>query len=203
MRANYEGKPYRDAKHVGGPQLIPGKVMCAYYDLGGEGIAYHDATAINQGSGRLNPADGTYLNEFRLHEGVDTSYTKPGGIDDSAYNLVQPEIGMPYVGWTEPGEWMNYTVEVARAGIYLVHLLYASNRGGAVSLSVDGEAAAELLEIASTYDAEDEVEWRQWHHWNKAERLTVLHLEKGVQVLTLRTVLEGQMNYAYLEFELL
>jgi hypothetical protein len=28
----------------------------------------------NHGSGELNPADGSYLNEFRIHEGVDTSY---------------------------------------------------------------------------------------------------------------------------------
>lgn len=34
--------PYRDSRYLGGPQEIPGKVECAYYDLGGEGIAYHD-----------------------------------------------------------------------------------------------------------------------------------------------------------------
>src|ERR1039458_4549689 len=71
----------------GGPQKIPGKVLCAYYDLGGEGVAYHDSDPKNHGSGELNPADGTYLNEFRIHEGVDTSYTKfnrkPDPIDDN------------------------------------------------------------------------------------------------------------------------
>ena len=51
-------------------------VYCAYYDLGGEGVAYHDNTATNQGSGALNPANGTYLNEFRMQEGVDVSYVK-------------------------------------------------------------------------------------------------------------------------------
>src|ERR1039458_4900191 len=54
----------------GGPQKIPGKVLCAYYDLGGEGVAYHDSDPKNHGSGELNPADCTYLNEFRIHEGV-------------------------------------------------------------------------------------------------------------------------------------
>jgi hypothetical protein len=43
----------------------------AYYDLEGEGVAYHDTDPQNHGSGELNPADVTYLNEFRIHEGVD------------------------------------------------------------------------------------------------------------------------------------
>src|SRR6516165_2723771 len=72
----YQGKPYYDSVHHGGPQKIPGRVQCAYYDLGGEGVAYHVSTTTNQGSGKLNPANGTYLNEFRMHEGVGTSYTK-------------------------------------------------------------------------------------------------------------------------------
>src|SRR5262245_55413726 len=62
---DYHGIPFTDAKYTGGAQKIPGKVMCAYYDLGGEGVAYHDAEAKNQGSGGLNPLDGKYLNEFR------------------------------------------------------------------------------------------------------------------------------------------
>ena len=74
--SEYKGSPYQDTRYSGGPQKIPGKVLCAYYDLGGEGVAYHDSDPKNHGSGELNPADGTYLNEFRIHEGVDTSYTK-------------------------------------------------------------------------------------------------------------------------------
>src|ERR1700727_370724 len=75
---SYKGIPFHDSKYNGGAQKIPGKVMCAYYDLGGEGVAYHDTDAKNNGSGALNPANGTYLNEFRMNEGVDTSYTKFG-----------------------------------------------------------------------------------------------------------------------------
>src|SRR6202021_2113018 len=68
--SQYKGLPYRDGHHQDGPQKIPGRVFCAYYDLGGEGLAYHDTDPRNHGSGELNPADGTYLNEFRIHEGV-------------------------------------------------------------------------------------------------------------------------------------
>jgi len=85
--SRYKGLPYRDSRYEGGPQKIPGRVLCAYYDLSGEGVAYHDSDPQNHGSGELNPADGTYLNEFRIHEGVDTSYTKfnrkPDPVDDN------------------------------------------------------------------------------------------------------------------------
>ena len=37
-------------------RLFPGVVRCAYYDRGGEGVAYHDSDTKNNGSGALNPA---------------------------------------------------------------------------------------------------------------------------------------------------
>ena len=54
----YKGTPYQDSRYKRGAQAIPGRVECAYYDLGGEGVAYHDTDAKNNGSGGLNPADG-------------------------------------------------------------------------------------------------------------------------------------------------
>lgn len=39
--SQYTGLPYHDARYSGGAQKIPGRVLCAYYDLGGEGVAYH------------------------------------------------------------------------------------------------------------------------------------------------------------------
>jgi hypothetical protein len=111
---NYKGTPYQDARYQGGAQKIPGRVECAYYDRGGEGVAYHDTDAKNNGSGGLNPADGTYLNQFRMDEGVDISYTKfHDQIDNSPHNVVVPPENQLYVGWTEPGEWFNITVQVA------------------------------------------------------------------------------------------
>ena len=128
--SQYKGGPYHDSRYQGGPQKIPGRVLCAYYDLGGEGVAYHDTDPKNHGSGELNPADGTYLNEFRIHEGVDTSYTKfdrkPDSIDDNSYDKIVPPRDLPYVGWTEPGEWFNITVDVAYTGTYAADFLYTS-----------------------------------------------------------------------------
>ncbi|HEY3705728.1 MAG TPA: hypothetical protein VGL22_11740 [Terracidiphilus sp.] len=201
--ASYKGTQFQDSRVRGGAQRIPGKVMCAYYDLGGEGVAYHDDDAKNNGSGALNPADGTYLNEFRMGEGVDTSYTKFGRdpqIDDTRYDRVTPGANLLYVGWTEPGEWFNITVDVAATADYTTDLLYSSNRGGTIALDVNGVRTADALPVASTYDAADPVAWRQWHHWNLARDLARVHLNAGRNVLTVHVLTNGQMNLATFNF---
>jgi hypothetical protein len=202
--ANYKGMPFTDSHHPG-VQQIPGTVECAYYDRGGEGVAYHDMDALNHGSGELNPANGTYLNEFRIHEGVDISYTKfhdpKVAIDNNPYNKTVPPQNQLYVGWTEPGEWFNITVEVAQAGRYQADLLYTSNRGGTISINVNGRDATGPLNIVSTYDAADPVAWRQWHHWNVLPGLVKVDLPAGKSVLTVHILTEGNMNLATLDFK--
>jgi hypothetical protein len=202
--SNYKGRPYEDGRYHDGAQKIPGKVYCAYYDLGGEGVAYHDSDAKNNGSGALNPANGTYLNEFRMGEGVDTSYTKvklDPQIDDNPYEKVQPPANLLYVGWTEPGEWFNVTVDVAESGDYAADLLYTSNRGGTISLDVNGEPATAALAIESTFNGSDPVAWRQWHHWNIAPQLAKVHLAAGKSVITVHILTQGNMNLAVLDFK--
>jgi hypothetical protein len=202
--SQYKGTPFHDSRYVGGAQQIPARVECAYYDLGGEGVAYHDTTAKNQGSGALNPADGTYLNEFRMQEAVDISYAKlhrEPQIDDTEYDLVTPPENQLYVGWTEPGEWFNLTVRVANAGLYSADLLYTSNRGGTISLDVNGEPQTGPLQIVSTAAPADPVAWRQWHHWNMARNIAKLRLRPGKNVLTVHILTEGNMNLAYFDFK--
>ena len=184
-------------------QQIPGKVQCELYDQGGEGVAYHDADAVNNGSGKLNPANGTFLNEFRMKEGVDISYTKSGDIDNNPYNVVEPLMGELYAGWTEPGEWINYTVKVNKTGTYQVGLMYTASGDGGISLAIDGKELTKELLVPSTRNEKEPVEWRQWHHWNRIDAMANVKLEKGVHVLTLKTVSHGNMNYDYLEFRLI
>ncbi len=189
---------------MAGPQKIPGRVQCAYYDLGGEGVAYHDSDATNSGSGGLNKPDGTYLNEFRMNESVDTSYTKfhhKEPIDDNPFDLVQPPENQLYVGWTQPGEWFNLTVDVKRAGVYTIDLLYTSNRGGKISLDLNGKPLVSSIDILSTKNKKETVAWRHgitgiscptWPKWE---------LPKGVNVLTFHVITEGNMNFAWLDFK--
>ena len=203
--SRYEGVPYHDKVYHGGPQKIPGRVLCAYYDLGGEGIAFHDSDPQNHGSGALNPADGSYFNEFRVHEGVDISYTKfhrqPTPIDDNPFDKVVPPANLLYVGWTEPGEWFNLTVDVAHARTYLADFLYTSNRGGTVSIDLNGRDATGPLQVPTTFDAADPVAWRQWHHWSLARQFFKLPLSEGKNVFTVHILTGGNMNLAYFDLK--
>ena len=79
-------------------------------------------------------------------------------------------------------------------------MLYTSNRGGTISIDVNGKAATGPLKIASSYDAADPLAWRQWHHWNLAPGIAKLQLPAGKAVLTVHILTEGQMNLAILEF---
>jgi hypothetical protein len=198
--------PFYKTMNAGSPwqhniQQIPGKIECEYYNEGGEGIAYHDSDSVNNGSGKLNPANGTFLNEFRMHEGVDISYTKSHDIDNNPYNKVPPKMDQLYVGWTKPGEWINYTVKVRESRNYKIGLMYTANGDGAISLDIDGKDITGPLKITSTHDDRDTVQWRQWHHWNRSDSLTTVKLKKGIHILTLHIVANGNMNLDYLEFK--
>jgi hypothetical protein len=145
------------------------------------------------------------MNEFRIHEGVDTSYTKfnrkTDPIDDNPFDKIVPPADLLYVGWTEPGEWFNVTVDVAQSGTYAADFLYTSNRGGTISVDVNGKDVTGPLEITTTSDPADPLAWRQWHHWNLASQLFKVRLSEGKNVLTVHILTKGNMNLAYFDFK--
>jgi hypothetical protein len=195
---NYKGQPWNKSL-----QQIPGRIQTEWYDLGGEGVAYHDTDPDNNGSGNLNPANGSFLNEFRMKGGVDISYTKSRDIDNSVFNLVQPEMDQLYVGWTKPGEWINYSLRVNKDALYSIGLFYTASGDGEIALLLDGKELTTTLFIPSTRNEKETIDWRNWHHWNKIDTLAMVKLKKGKHVITLKTVSNGNMNYDYLEFRLL
>lgn len=198
----YLGTPYFDKKFNKAPQEIPGKVYLAYYDLGGEGIAYHDVDAVNHGSGELNPVNGSYLHSFRINEGVDTTYTKRvGDCDCHEFNKYEVPLDMLYVGWTEVGEWVKCSVNIRKTGVYKLKLLCTAIHGGVIGLEIDDVLIGKAT-LPPTYNALDPLAWRQWHHWQEVEIMTIT-LQEGIHCLTLKTLEVGQMNYAYIEFILL
>jgi hypothetical protein len=199
--AAYTGKPFVDSRHPEGPQRLPGRLECELYDVGGPGIAYYDSDDKNSGSGGLNPLDGSYLNGFRADEAVDISYTKDRGTpapDFSEYNLVTPEHDSLYVGWTAPGEWLNYTVLVDRAGSYSLDVMYTSNGEGRFEVYVDDDLRGTIA-LPTTHNAADPLAWRQWHHWNKVIDGARLDLQEGLHLLRVK-LLAGNTNLDYIEF---
>lgn len=107
----------------GAPLDVPGRVEAEYFDRGGEGVAYHDVDAGNNG-GQLRAGD------------VDIQVAAHGG-----YN----------VGWIEPGEWLEYTVLVRTAGYYdVVAVVAAQQGGGTFELWLDGVPLGPELTVLPT-----------------------------------------------------
>jgi hypothetical protein len=123
-------------------------------------------------------------------------------IDNSPFNLVDPEPDQLYVGWTEPGEWVKYTVDVKVTGKYKLGLMYTANQHGQISLSLNDVDATGPIDVPATFVAEDTIAWRQWHHWNYLNKMPAIELSKGLQTITLHTLAVGQMNFEHLDFEL-
>jgi len=190
---SYSGTPYG-----GKAQAIPGRVELAWFDAGGEGVAYHDTEAANQGAEYnhrpkqqiLGAGATDAVKFFRPDEGVDISFTK-SGLDFTDENLVMPEVNQHYIGWQADGEWTNYTVDVKVPGKYRIVALYGNADNGS-EIWLNGSLATPLVLPIDTGN---------WHHWNKAV-VGELELPKaGLNLLTLYYN-EGA-NLAYLDFILI
>lgn len=93
------------APFTGSAIVIPGKIEAENYDLGGEGLAYHDNSSGNQSG------------EYR----------------DDDVDIGIGEAGSYVIGNALVGEWTEYTVNVEADGKYNINLRYSSGKasGGA------------------------------------------------------------------------
>jgi beta-glucosidase len=113
-----------DQPFGGTPAAVPGTIQAANYDTGGQSVAYN-VTSVNGSANSYRP-DGVDLEDT-----ADTQDTSaPGG----AYDM----------GWTTPGQWFNYTVDVATAGAYTVSFRLASPYGITDALHIANSAGANL-----------------------------------------------------------
>lgn len=198
MPEEYTGTPYIDKIFNPIIQQIPGRVETAFYDFGGEGVAYHDTDATNNGSGGLNregihfrPGIPDDIVHFRESEGVDISFTKDFADFNHEKNLVYPGVNQLYIGWEEDNEWTNYTVDVKVTGKYKVICLYgfADNKS---SLYINGEKAVDIVLPVNT---------EHFHRWNIAQVATIEFSKPGLNLLTLHY--NKGTNLAYFDFALI
>lgn len=194
----YRGKAFfDDTLSFKGPQVIPGRIELAYYDFGGEGVAYHDSTAANDGS-ILNykcfdygchwrPGITYHIAFFRENEGVDISYTKDWA-DYKKPNVVEPMVNQLYIGWEAKGEWTNYTVDVKVPGKYKIITVYA-NKDNKSELWLNNKFAAKLFLPKNT---------GYYHQWDQATVGEIEFPTTGLQLLTLKY--NTGPNLAYLDF---
>jgi hypothetical protein len=145
----------------GVPRTIPGRIEAEDFDTGGEGVAYHDMDAINNGG------------QYRLSEGVDIQTTS----DSSGYKL----------GWTQAGEWLQYTVNVTAAGTYTLGVRVSSGIavGGTFHVEFNGANKTGPMTIPNTGD------------WENLQTVTkTVSLSAGVQVM--RLVFDTNAAYNYM-----
>jgi hypothetical protein len=122
-----------EAPYGGTPAAIPGTVLAADYDTGGQGVAYN-VSSVN-GSANSYRSDGVDLE----------SCTDTGCGDD--------------IGWTGTGQWFKYTVNVATAGTYTVSLQLSSPSGVTDALHIANSAGTNL---SGSIAAPDTGGWQTW-----------------------------------------
>jgi hypothetical protein len=111
------------APYSGTAIALPGTFEAENFDLGGEGVAYHDLDTLNAGAA------------YR-QDGVDLEAATEGGYD---------------VGWVSAGEWLAYSVNVQAAGAYLVEARVAApSAGGTFHIEFGGVNVTGPLTIPAT-----------------------------------------------------
>jgi hypothetical protein len=139
------------------------------YDKGGEGVAYHDFDAVNNGTQYRN--------------------------DRVDIEKVSGDVGGYDVGWTQGDEWLEYSVDVADAGLYNIDFRVAANGvGGNFHLEVDGVDVTGRMTIVSTGG---------WQNWSTITKYGV-NLTAGQHVLRLAMDVVGPTigavgNFNYLK----
>jgi glucose/arabinose dehydrogenase len=106
------------------PADIPGKIEAEDFDLGGEGIAYHDTGKGNAG------------NQYRTKEDVDIEPCAEGTYD---------------IAYVATGEWLEYTINVTTPGVYTFSARVA-NPGDpkTIHMELDGQNISGAITVPTT-----------------------------------------------------
>ncbi|HSC52062.1 MAG TPA: cellulase family glycosylhydrolase [Phnomibacter sp.] len=151
----------------------PGTVIPAVeYDLGRNGSAYYDSDTAD-----YHISDGTHGgNKFRTfrNDGVD----------------IKKDGKTPVVSGIENGEWLQYTIEVAKAGNYSIGCL-VSGTAGEITISIPSNGKPVAVSVPVNTNSKD---W-QWVHTKP------IALSKGKQVLRIAFPVGG-FDFKEIQFQL-
>lgn len=152
-----------------GPTAIPGTLQAEFFDKGGEGVAYHDNDAANQGDGGARSTDGV--------------------------DVVKGNNGRA-VGYTNSGEWMEYTVNVKEAGTYSYKATVSSgttNSGFSINLNNNGKIT-KLADVKVPQTGSND-----WGTYKVVEGTLSKDLEAGEQILRI-TITGSNCNIDKIQF---
>ena len=144
-----------ESAYNGVPQPIPGTIALATYDNGGPGVAF-DAAGSTKNQGAVYRIDGV---------GVEAT-TDPTGKGGDGHDI----------GWTTPGNWLRYSMNVEKAGMYDVVIRASSGVDGGVLHLEDGHGVdlSGPIKVAGT---------GAWQNWVDVK--AKVKLAAGVQVIQL------------------
>lgn len=117
-----ETAPAKQDPFGGKAWAIPGVIQAEDYDEGGSRVSFYDKSSANEG--------GAYRED---------------AVDIVAIDSTDESKGFA-IGFTEAGEWLEYTVNVAKDGEYIASILMAtaSEKAG-VQLYVDGNVVTDSV----------------------------------------------------------
>ena len=132
---------------------LPGKIEMEDYDLGGQGIAYYDKDVENQGE--------SYRNE---------------GVDIVTVDSLSESKGYA-IGYTQEGEWMEYSIVTKKSAPYFYKAHVASGLDfSSFILMVDGKQVADTVKIPQT---------ENWNTYTTVDGKTST-IETGEHILRVR-----------------
>lgn len=139
------------------PIPVPGTFQAEHFDTGGEGVSYHDTESVNKTAA------------FRTSDGVDIENCAEGG-----YNI----------SWMQQGEWLGYTIRVAKTAQYDIITRAAADGGGSFHIEIDNKDVTGTIPVSGG----------GWQAWKNvvAEKVT---MQEGLHILKLVT--NGGMNLNY------
>jgi hypothetical protein len=112
--------------YLGAAFTINTRIEAEHFDLGGEGVGFHDTTAANLGGA------------LRAAEGVDIAATLD---TDGGFAITD----------TAPGEWLAYTLTVPTTGSYFIETRIASSKtGGSIHYEWNGQNVSGSIPIPNT-----------------------------------------------------
>jgi hypothetical protein len=162
---HYPGKP-----ETGAPLAIPGVIPAVDYDIspyGANNITFH------------YDGDSTKT-DFRT--GEDSIGLAAFGDDHVSTTGVPEKAGQVYVGWTQPGEWLKYTVRVAESGTYVIGGKFAAGAPGpTLTFSFTPELTTGEIPIPTTAGFRPGVE--VYHVWETLDSLKEIKLPAGIYLM--------------------
>jgi len=141
----FEPKPQNPSGPFLTPQEIPGMLEVGYFDKGGEGVAFHDENSTTDDAfeweGKVycnaaiawatKSADWKVSDMFRHDECADVTNCNILGLADGDWDTKSYNLGC-----VEPGEWLNYTVKVNKAGYYKIKAATSTATGAEWGLGI-------------------------------------------------------------------